>query len=68
MSDPPLGQDQLTPTQRIGVQLFDELEQRIPRAEVTEVVALVSGICQQVAPGCFVEARGSYCRGKKVGD
>jgi hypothetical protein len=50
------------------VQLFDELEQRIPRAEVTEVVALVSGICQQVAPGCFVEARGSYCRGKKVGD
>eukprot|EP00051_Salpingoeca_urceolata_P022852 m.380153 g.380153 ORF g.380153 m.380153 type:complete len:386 (-) comp20034_c0_seq4:32-1189(-) len=54
----------LTASQRIGLQLFDELEQRIPRSEVEEMVAVVRNEAELLAPGVELEACGSFRRGK----
>lgn len=57
------GKLRLTTQQRVGLKYFEELELRVPRAEVAEVEALVQATAAAVDPRFYVEAVGSYRRG-----
>ena len=62
----PSSQHELTPTQQLGLALFDDFQQRIPRDEAEAMVALVQREAERLAPGCLAECCGSYRRGKAV--
>ncbi|KAI4382574.1 hypothetical protein MLD38_008524 [Melastoma candidum] len=54
----------LTHAQRIGLQYFDDIKQRIPRHEVEEMEKLLQKAGEEVLPGVTVVCGGSYRRGK----
>eukprot|EP00056_Hartaetosiga_gracilis_P018435 m.761 g.761 ORF g.761 m.761 type:complete len:208 (+) comp673_c0_seq1:41-664(+) len=56
----------LTENQQIGVELYEELQQRIPRKEVDEIVAFVKKAVLGINNKCVFEACGSYRRGKQT--
>jgi len=54
----------LSPDQEIGLRYFEEFRQRIPRAEVAQILDVVRSAVQRLAcPGLRMEACGSYRRG-----
>lgn len=53
----------LTPNQRIGVEHYDDFQQRIPRAEVAEHAEIVRRALQEVDPHLQCLTGGSYRRG-----
>eukprot|EP00049_Salpingoeca_infusionum_P003592 m.68178 g.68178 ORF g.68178 m.68178 type:complete len:695 (+) comp12188_c0_seq1:205-2289(+) len=57
---------ELTDNQRIGLALHDELRQRIPRKEVTEMVQFFKRVLREISPEAVVEVCGSYRRGKQM--
>ena len=48
----------------IGLARCDDIEKRIPRAEVKEIEAAVRAAANTIKPGCKVMCCGSYRRGK----
>ncbi|GAA5905344.1 type-X family DNA polymerase [Sporobolomyces salmoneus] len=54
----------LTVDQQIGLDYYDDLLERIPRAEVTELYKIVLDASTQVDPKLQVECMGSYRRGQ----
>lgn len=58
------GCPELTPQQRVGLRHYDDLLQRIPRAEMTALEARVRETVHELCPGATAEAVGSYRRGK----
>eukprot|EP00043_Microstomoeca_roanoka_P007520 m.72381 g.72381 ORF g.72381 m.72381 type:complete len:594 (+) comp13855_c1_seq3:199-1980(+) len=57
---------ELSERQLIGVQLHQELQQRIPREEVDRIAAYVKRHVLNIEPDCIFETCGSYRRGKKT--
>nr|CAB3467624.1 unnamed protein product [Digitaria exilis] len=56
--------DSLTNAQRIGLQFFDDIKQRIPRHEVSEMEKLLQDVGKDILPGVIIVCGGSYRRGK----
>eukprot|EP00730_Choanoeca_flexa_P015273 TRINITY_DN6976_c0_g1_i1.p1 TRINITY_DN6976_c0_g1~~TRINITY_DN6976_c0_g1_i1.p1 ORF type:complete len:598 (+),score=102.79 TRINITY_DN6976_c0_g1_i1:59-1852(+) len=56
----------LTPAQQVGVTLYDDLNQRIPRAEVDEMITVVTRALGEIDPEAIVQVSGSYARGKQT--
>jgi DNA polymerase IV len=54
---------ELTPNQRIGVEHYDDFQQRIPRAEVAQHAEIVRKTLREVDPGLQGIIGGSYRRG-----
>ena len=54
----------LSPRQRIGLELYEELCQRIPREEVVCIGDIIRAQLDKVVPGCSMEICGSFRRGK----
>ncbi|EFJ32588.1 hypothetical protein SELMODRAFT_86291 [Selaginella moellendorffii] len=54
----------LTSMQRMGVKYYDDINLRIPRDEVADTEKFVRGVVETLAPGAWVNAAGSYRRGK----
>ncbi|XP_002982398.2 DNA polymerase lambda [Selaginella moellendorffii] len=54
----------LTSMQRMGVKYYDDINLRIPRDEVVDTEKFVRGVVETLAPGAWVNAAGSYRRGK----
>ncbi|KAL5199493.1 hypothetical protein ABZP36_020696 [Zizania latifolia] len=57
-------EDSLTYAQRIGLRFFDDIKQRIPQHEVTEMDKLLQEIGKDILPGVIIVCGGSYRRGK----
>jgi DNA polymerase/3'-5' exonuclease PolX len=55
-----------TQRQLVGLDLYEELQQRIPRREVEEISLIVRQELSSVAPGARMEVCGSYRRGKET--
>ncbi len=53
----------LTVQQRIGLRHYEDLQQRIPRAEMDALYAIVKRHADELAPGCQAHIVGSYRRG-----
>src|SRR5690606_27574264 len=43
----------LTVVQAVGVRYYEDLQQRIPRAECERIAAIIRAECQAVSPGCL---------------
>uniref|UniRef100_J3MCS5 DNA polymerase n=2 Tax=Oryza brachyantha TaxID=4533 RepID=J3MCS5_ORYBR len=56
--------DSLTSAQRIGLKFFDDINQRIPRHEVSEMEKLLQEVGTDILPGVIIICGGSYRRGK----
>lgn len=56
-------QDQLTHHQRLGLKYYDDFQQRIPRAEMLELEALVVEAVRSVDAKCRATVCGSFRRG-----
>eukprot|EP00051_Salpingoeca_urceolata_P015159 m.195262 g.195262 ORF g.195262 m.195262 type:complete len:691 (+) comp18310_c0_seq11:40-2112(+) len=56
----------LNKSQQIGLDLFEDFEQRIPRAEVASIEKAIAEIAEDIAPGVYVCSCGSYRRGKET--
>ncbi|XP_052160407.1 DNA polymerase lambda isoform X1 [Oryza glaberrima] len=56
--------DSLTSAQRIGLKFFDDIKQRIPRHEVSEMEKLLQEVGTDILPGVIIVCGGSYRRGK----
>lgn len=54
----------LTANQLIGLQVYDDIKERIGRAEVKELFQTVKEAAEQIVPGVEAEVCGSYRRGK----
>ncbi|OCH87702.1 hypothetical protein OBBRIDRAFT_837179 [Obba rivulosa] len=54
----------LTYVQRIGIQHYEDINSRMPRAEAAEIFEKVRVIAHSIDPKLFVEIMGSYRRGK----
>ncbi|KAK7110678.1 hypothetical protein V1264_014513 [Littorina saxatilis] len=55
----------LTHQQKVGVRLYEDLLDRMPREEAAEIEAVVKETAESVQPGVIAYACGSYRRGKK---
>lgn len=55
---------ELTMSQRTGLMYYDDLQQRIPRAEVTAVYDLVKQAAVKIDKNLIIECMGSYRRGQ----
>ena len=61
MDDPDL---ELTPATKLGLQYFDDIQQRIPRAEIEDFQRLITPVFESTTPpGSRFEIAGSYRRG-----
>lgn len=58
------GQIKLTSMQDIGLTYYDDLTQRIPRAECEHIIRIVACAAKLVAPGARIVPAGSYRRGR----
>ncbi|XP_047066533.1 DNA polymerase lambda-like [Lolium rigidum] len=56
--------DSLTYAQRTGLKFFDDIKQRIPRHEVSEMEKLLQEVGKDILPGVIIVCGGSYRRGK----
>ncbi|KAF7100467.1 hypothetical protein CFC21_101981 [Triticum aestivum] len=56
--------DSLTYAQRTGLKFFDDIRQRIPRHEVSEMEKLLQEVGNDILPGVTIVCGGSYRRGK----
>ncbi|KAI1616624.1 DNA polymerase IV [Exophiala viscosa] len=56
---------QLNPSQRVGLEHYDDFQQRIPRDEVTQHAEVVRRALKAVDRGFQLTVGGSYRRGKK---
>jgi len=56
--------ESLTNAQRIGLKYFDDIKQRIPRHEVSEMEKLLQDVGKDILPGVIIVCGGSYRRGK----
>ncbi|KAG0513632.1 hypothetical protein BDA96_10G118800 [Sorghum bicolor] len=56
--------ESLTNAQRIGLKFFDDIKQRIPRHEVSEMEELLKDVGTDILPGVIIVCGGSYRRGK----
>ncbi|KAM0914402.1 hypothetical protein ACQ4PT_011584 [Festuca glaucescens] len=56
--------DSLTYAQRTGLKFFDDIKQRIPRHEVSEMEKLLQEVGKDILPGVTIVCGGSYRRGK----
>ncbi|KAF4521668.1 hypothetical protein B566_EDAN006256 [Ephemera danica] len=54
----------LTKQQKIGLKYYHDIQERIPREEVEEIVKIIENEVQAMFPGLEVQACGSYRRGK----
>ncbi|KAI0350568.1 hypothetical protein OH77DRAFT_1412881 [Trametes cingulata] len=54
----------LTTEQEIGLKYYDDINTRIPRAEVEEIYNKVKAAALKIDPRLFIEIMGSYRRGK----
>ena len=59
-----MGEIELNAQQKIGLKYYEELQERIPRKEATEIVNTVKDACNKVLQGCEIVAGGSYRRAK----
>jgi DNA polymerase/3'-5' exonuclease PolX len=59
------GQEILTWQQKIGVEYYEDIQQRIPRTEVKEILERVRLEAEKLCPGVDCEAMGSFRRGKE---
>ncbi|CAG8611266.1 6496_t:CDS:10, partial [Scutellospora calospora] len=57
---------ELTHAQRIGIEYFDELNEKIPRDEVTEISKRVEEAAHQADPNLLCITVGSYIRGQPI--
>ncbi|XP_076434932.1 DNA polymerase lambda-like [Babylonia areolata] len=55
----------LTHQQKVGVRLYDDLLDRMPREEAAEIERVVREAAEWIQPGIIAQACGSYRRGKK---
>jgi DNA polymerase/3'-5' exonuclease PolX len=55
---------ELTHHQLVGVKYFDQIERRIPRAEITEIEAFLKEVARRMSDDFIVTICGSYRRGK----
>eukprot|EP00942_MAST-04A_sp_MAST-4A-sp1_P010223 g10223.t1 len=63
------GKVKLTHGMEIGLKYYDDLNEKIPRAEVTEIKDYVKKVANEIDEGIVAECVGSYRRGKvKSGD
>ncbi|PUZ61524.1 hypothetical protein GQ55_4G283000 [Panicum hallii var. hallii] len=56
--------ESLTNAQRIGLKYFDDIRQRIPRHEVSEMEKFLQDVGKDILPGVIIVCGGSYRRGK----
>ncbi|KAL6861744.1 hypothetical protein ACP4OV_017444 [Aristida adscensionis] len=56
--------ESLTNAQRIGLKFFDDIKQRIPRHDVSEMEKLLQDVGKDILPGVIIVCGGSYRRGK----
>ena len=56
----------LTHHQLVGVKYFDQIERRIPRAEIQEIETYLKEIAKRMSPDFIVTICGSYRRGKET--
>ncbi|EIW56377.1 uncharacterized protein TRAVEDRAFT_59518 [Trametes versicolor FP-101664 SS1] len=54
----------LSTEQEIGLRYYQDINTRIPRAEVAEIYAKVKAAALKIDPNVFIEVMGSYRRGK----
>ncbi|KIM37902.1 hypothetical protein M413DRAFT_252511 [Hebeloma cylindrosporum] len=54
----------LSPVQEIGLQYYDDLNDRMPRAEAKAIFELIKPIALSIDPKLYIEIMGSYRRGK----
>ncbi|XP_066927392.1 DNA polymerase lambda-like [Clytia hemisphaerica] len=54
----------LTFQQKIGIKHYDDINQKMPREEVTEIEQHIRKIAEDVLPGIHMEICGSYRRGR----
>jgi DNA polymerase beta len=59
------GKIELTTAQTIGLKYYDDLNQRIPRAEITKAKGIINKIIKKIDPDINMEIVGSYRRKKK---
>ncbi|KAJ7630120.1 DNA polymerase lambda, partial [Mycena polygramma] len=55
----------LTPAQQIGIQFYDDINDRMPREEAGELFELIKPVALAIDPKLEVHIMGSYRRGKK---
>ncbi|KAJ3280201.1 hypothetical protein HK104_000831 [Borealophlyctis nickersoniae] len=56
----------VTKIQRIGLEMWDDFKQKMTRADVEEMLALLRETLDDVEPGCIIEPVGGYRRGKQL--
>ncbi|TDL27085.1 Nucleotidyltransferase [Rickenella mellea] len=54
----------LTPTQKIGVEYYDDINSRMPRSEAEQIFNKIKPIALEIDPMLFIEIMGSFRRGK----
>ncbi|KIY71874.1 Nucleotidyltransferase [Cylindrobasidium torrendii FP15055 ss-10] len=54
----------LSDAQKVGIQFYDDINDRMPRAEAGALFELIKPIALSIDPALFVEIMGSYRRGK----
>ncbi|KAJ7735899.1 hypothetical protein B0H16DRAFT_124593 [Mycena metata] len=54
----------LTPAQKIGIEFYDDINDRMPREEAQALFELIKPIALEINPKLEVEIMGSYRRGK----
>ncbi|KAK7483972.1 hypothetical protein BaRGS_00024856 [Batillaria attramentaria] len=54
----------LTHQQKVGVRIYDDLLDRMPREEATEIGRIVHDAAEAIQPGILTQVCGSYRRGK----
>ncbi|KAF9472631.1 hypothetical protein BDN70DRAFT_915818 [Pholiota conissans] len=59
-----VGGVKLTPAQEIGLQFYDDINDRMPRAEAKAIFDLIKPIALSIDPKLFIEIMGSFRRGK----
>jgi len=56
----------LTAQQEIGIRYYDDINERMPRSEVTAIFEQIKRIAIKIDPELFVECMGSYRRGSET--
>ncbi|KAH8550669.1 hypothetical protein BGW37DRAFT_497945 [Umbelopsis sp. PMI_123] len=54
----------LSPTIKLGIELFDQLEQRLSRKDCKEILDIIEREAKELLPGCDIYPVGGYRRGK----
>ncbi|ESK89489.1 dna polymerase lambda [Moniliophthora roreri MCA 2997] len=54
----------LSKAQKIGLQYYDDINDRMPREEASAIFALIKPIALSIDPALYIEIMGSYRRGK----